>query len=61
MSPLLYNLGDKGLRLHNLNKKNKIDINWVRKNTIVIHYYGRNKPWNKNYDGILNVFYDEII
>ncbi len=61
VSPLLYNLGDKGLRLHNLNKKNKIDIDWVRKNTVVIHYYGRNKPWNKNYDGILNVFYDEII
>ncbi len=61
VSALLFNLGDKELRLHNLYENDNIDINWVKKNTVVIHYYGRNKPWNKNYDGILNVFYNELI
>ena len=58
---LLYNLGDKELRLHNLYEKDNIDIDWVKVNTVVIHYYGRNKPWNKNYNGTLNVFYNELL
>lgn len=59
---LKYNLGDRGLYLHNkINKNNQIDINWVIKNTVIIHYYGKNKPWNKNYKGILNCFYNDIV
>lgn len=60
MDPLKYNLGDRGLKLYNYNHSKKIDLEWVRENAIIIHYYGRNKPWNKQYKGILNVFYDEI-
>ena len=37
-----------------------IDLDWVRKNAVIIHYYGDNKPWKENYKGILNVFYDEL-
>ena len=58
---LIYNLGERGYNLYNLNNKNKIDLNWLRKNSVIIHYYGRNKPWGKNYRGELNVFYNEIV
>lgn len=58
---LIYNLGERGYNLYNLNNKNKIDLEWIRKNSAIIHYYGRNKPWHKNYRGELNVFYDELI
>lgn len=58
---LKYNLSDRILALHNADPRNdKIDLDWVRKNAVVIHYFGKNKPWNENYIGILNVFYNEM-
>lgn len=55
---LRYNLGDRDLNLYNLNHiKDPIGLKWVKENTVIIHYYGRNKPWNKNYRGKLGVFY----
>lgn len=33
------------------------DIDWVRANSKIIHYCGRNKPWKENYMGKLDVFY----
>lgn len=59
----IYNLSERMLVLHNLkieNKDNKIDIEWVRKNTVIVHYCGRNKPWKENYIGMLDCFYDEV-
>lgn len=35
------------------------DLDWVRKNSAIIHYCGRNKPWKKNYIGKLDIFYRE--
>lgn len=59
---LIYNLSDRYLSLYNLRPKNlaaPLDLDWVRNNTVIVHYYGRNKPWNENYHGILDVFYHE--
>lgn len=36
-----------------------IDLDWVRKNSVIIHYCGRNKPWKESYIGKLDVFYQE--
>lgn len=58
---LKYNLGDRSLNTYNLrNPKNQINLKWVCKNTVVIHYYGRNKPWQKDYVGKLGCFYKKI-
>lgn len=56
-----YNLSDRMISFYNadLNHK-KIDLEWVRKHTVVIHYYGKQKPWKKPYLGILDVFYREL-
>ena len=54
---LIYNLSDRAINKYNLSHKNKIDLDWVKSNTKIIHYYGRNKPWKENYKGILDVFY----
>ena len=35
------------------------DLDWVRQNSAIIHYCGRNKPWKKNYIGKLDIFYEE--
>lgn len=58
---LKYNLGERDLNKHNINNPKKlIKLKWVCKNTVIIHYYGKNKPWNKNYIGILDCFYKKV-
>lgn len=58
---LKYNMSDRLLSFHNASPANKkIDLDWIRKNTVIIHYFGKNKPWKENYKGILDCFYKEI-
>lgn len=58
---LKYNLSDRIMTLHNTKAGNqKIDLNWIRENGVIIHYFGKNKPWNKSYIGKLNIFYEEL-
>lgn len=60
VSSLIYNLSDRGIRYYNAkNPDNKITLDWVDKNTKIIHYYGRNKPWKSSYKGILKFYYDK--
>jgi len=57
---LKYNLSDRVLTWHNANSKNeKIDLDWVRSNSVIIHYFGKNKPWNEHYLGMLDIFFHE--
>lgn len=58
---LKYNLSDRDIDFYNADPSHsKIDLAWVRKHTVIIHYYGRNKPWKENYKGILDIFYTEL-
>ena len=60
LDTMIYNLSDGTLAQHNANPKNpKRDLQWVRDNSVVIHYFGRNKPWKEPYLGVLDVFYCE--
>ena len=61
LDPLVYNLGEKYLRLKNLHlpPAEKLTLDWVRSNTTIVHYYGRNKPWKEHYRGSLGIFYHE--
>ena len=55
-----YNLSDRTLSLYNADPTNpRRDAEWVRENTVIIHYFGRNKPWKENYRGVLDVFWQE--
>ncbi|WP_315122200.1 glycosyltransferase family 8 protein [uncultured Clostridium sp.] len=59
---LIYNLSERYLKLYNMNPKNfdkRINTEWVRENSVIIHYCGRNKPWKDNYVGELDIFYKE--
>lgn len=61
MDHLKYNLGDREFNLYNFeHPKEKLDLKWVCKNTVILHYYGRNKPWQNNYVGTLGTFYEKI-
>ena len=59
---LRWNLSDRVLAFYNgAHPKEKRDVNWVRENTSIVHYCGRNKPWNESYTGTLGVFYRELV
>ncbi len=62
LDTIRYNLSDRILALYNADPRNqeKIDVDWLRRNGVIIHYCGRNKPWKENYMGVLHVFYDEV-
>lgn len=57
-----FNLSDRILSLYNASPKNKpLDLDWVRQNTVIVHYCGKNKPWGRSgYNGVLDVFYREL-
>lgn len=57
-----YNLSDRILSFNNANPRNeKLDLDWVRKHGVVVHYCGKNKPWQPHYRGILDAFYTESV
>lgn len=57
-----YNLSDRILNIYNANPKNpRHSLDWVRENTVVIHYCGKNRPWKPHYIGQLGVFYEETV
>jgi len=62
LNPLQYNLSDKFMGIYNLeNRHSKIDLEWIRQNTVIINYCGKNKPWNNDYSGELGIFYRECV
>ncbi len=55
-----YNMTENLYLLHSPFEKN-LNLEWVRKNSVIIHYCGRNKAWKDNYIGYLDVFYKEVV
>lgn len=53
-----YNMTERLYVLHAPFEK-KLNLDWIRENSAVIHYCGRNKPWKSGYVGVLDVFYKE--
>lgn len=61
IDPLLYNLDERTFKggVFAIETK-KIDVDWVKENTIIVHFNGKNKPWNEGkYKGKLNIFYEK--
>lgn len=58
IDPYIYNMTEKMLRSHKSVKKD-IDLEWIKNNSAIIHYCGRNKPWKNNYIGVLDSFYKQ--
>jgi len=57
-----FNLDEKVFRRYSSNrvdKSKRIDLDWVRKNTAVIHFNGKHKPWREcaDYIGKLGEFF----
>lgn len=57
----IYNLGETYRITHKLTGQfSDPSVDWIRKHAVIIHYYGKNKPWKKDYKGQLDIFYHEM-
>ncbi|MDD7281946.1 glycosyltransferase family 8 protein [Floccifex sp.] len=57
-----YNLSDRMVNVYNMkHPTEKIDLDWIREHSVIIHYCGRNKPWSDRYKGNLGIFYKELM
>jgi len=57
---MIYNLNDRLLIMKPSTARGEATrLDYIAENTVFIHYYGRNKPWNKGYIGILDKFYND--
>ncbi|MGL5435462.1 MAG: glycosyltransferase family 8 protein [Lachnospiraceae bacterium] len=61
VDPRIYNLSDRVL-LMNLRACGSVKkaMELVGESTVFIHYCGRNKPWKRDYLGLLGSFYHEV-
>lgn len=55
-----YNMTEALYQLH-APVERELNMEWIRKNSVIIHYCGRNKPWKEPYIGQLDVFYKEAV
>ena len=53
-----YNLDEKTFRRAQKRKTHTLD--WVRENTVIIHYDGKDKPWHDGYKGQLGSFFTRV-
>ena len=37
----------------------RFDADWVRRHGVIIHYFGKNKPWKPGYRGVLGGYYHQ--
>lgn len=58
LDPFRYNMTERLYQAHAPFDR-ELDLDWVRNNSVIIHYCGRNKPWKKHYLGQLDIFYLE--
>lgn len=55
---IIYNLSDRAIKYYKKKYKRNITLEWVDENVKIIHYIGKNKPWNEDYKGILKPYYE---
>ncbi len=56
VDPFVYNMSERQW-FFNKGRYPWLSLSWIRKNSVIIHYCGRNKPWKERYLGKLDMFY----
>lgn len=54
----IYNLDERAFKY--FKKRKQIDLDVVERETAILHYNGKYKPWNDGYKGVLNSFYPNV-
>lgn len=58
LDPYVYNMTERIFAFHP-DSDGWLDPDWIDEHSVIIHYCGRNKPWKKNYVGVLGAYYRE--
>lgn len=53
----IYNLDEKTVRFN----QPKVTPEWIEKNTVIVHFNGKYKPWKPDYKGILEHYYFDYL
>lgn len=59
LDPLVYNLDMRYFGLLSAAKLQRFNLETVRRQTAIVHYCGKNKPWDEHYRAPQGVFYRE--
>jgi len=54
---VLYNYDARYYRYYKIKSGGEHDMDYVIKNTVIIHFCGRKKPWNRRYSGNFHALY----
>lgn len=60
LDPLIYNYDARYYNAMRVRSLGKVDMAWIKKNTVIVHFCGKSKPWNEVYLGELGIFYREV-
>lgn len=53
----IYNLDEKTV----LRYKKFVNDEWIKKNTVIVHFNGKFKPWKPGYEGVLRHYYYDYL
>jgi lipopolysaccharide biosynthesis glycosyltransferase len=53
----LYNYDARYFNYYKLKSNNLLDMDYVLRNTVILHFCGRKKPWKKGYRGKFHSLY----
>lgn len=53
----VWNLDARRMVVHRVASKGEVDMDWVVENTAIVHFCGKDKPWDESYPFRLGVLY----
>ncbi len=53
----IYNYDVRNYSTYLLKSKGEEDLTWMMENTVILHFCGRDKPWNKNHRSRFTALY----
>ena len=59
LDPMVYKYDARYYGTVKVGTLGKLDLEWIRENSVIIHYCGKNKPWQEKYRSEIGVFYQE--
>lgn len=57
----IYNYDARNYSTYLLKSKGEEDLTWLMENTVILHFCGRDKPWNKNHRSRFTALYRHYI
>ena len=57
MDEVLYNYDTRFYHYYRIQSSGKVNMDYIMKNTVVLHFCGKKKPWHEQYTGEFHSLY----